>query len=170
MPARTKRSRRWLRISALIVALAAFLFLSGIQSWPDQIRGMRAGNENESFYSYVAQQLAEPAICDKVSWSAMLPGGFFLSPSYERSQCYDFIAGRTRNPWLCWSVRRLGAFSFLSEQTSTWTCLKHALQGWNAGTAISSVELVEFFGEMGYDPDTLHLEGITRPVVSIEDI
>lgn len=127
-------------------------------------------NKSEEFYRYVAQELAEPSLCTKIPWSVMSPGGFFISPSYERSECYAFIAGRTNNPWLCWKVKRLGAFHLFSEQTSMWTCLDHAIHGWQGGIAISQTDLIDFFTQMGYDPDTLHLEGITPPVVSVKDI
>jgi hypothetical protein len=93
-----------------------------------------------------------------------------MEPAYERSECYDFIAGRRKSPWLCWKVKRLGAFSLLSNQTSMWTCLDHAVRGRNGGIAIPPADLVRLFGQMGYDPDSLHLEGITPPVVSLKDI
>jgi len=160
---------RW-RVAAVVLLLGAVLFLSGIRSWPDQARGMRPGNQADEFFRYVAQQLNEPVLCDKIPWSVESPGGFFIAPSYERSECYDFIAGRTKNPWLCWRVKRLGALSLLSNQTSMWTCLDHAVRGRNGGIAIPPADLVRFFGEMGYDPDSLPLEGITPSVVSLKDI
>ena len=170
MPSRASRiGKRW-RAAAVVLLVGVIAFLSGIRSWPDQITGMRPANKYEEFYRYVAQELAEPALCKKIPWSVRSPGGFFISPSYERSECYEFIAGRTKNPWLCWKVKRLGAFSLFSEQTSTWTCLNHAIHGWNSGIGISRANLVGFFTQMGYDPDTLHLEGITSPIVSVKDI
>jgi hypothetical protein len=162
-------SRPW-RVVVHFVLAGFVLYGLGAWSWPDQLRGMRSANKHEEFFRYVAQQLDEPSLCTKIPWSVRSPSGFFLSPSYERSDCYDFIAGRTRNPWLCLKVRRLGLLSLLSEQTSVWSCLKHAIHGWNAGIGISPADLIGFFTEMGYDPDTLHLEGITPPVVSIKDI
>ena len=80
-------------IALLLVAAAS---LSGITSWPDQLRGMRPVNEQDELFRYVAQELAEPSICGKISWSAKIDGGFFMAPSYERSECYATIAGRTR--------------------------------------------------------------------------
>jgi hypothetical protein len=160
---------RW-RIAFLILFIIAIVPLSGIRSWPDQSRGMRPGNKNEEFFRYLAQELAEPRLCEKISWTALLPGGFFTRESYVRSACYDFIAGRTKNPWLCWRVKRYGAFSLIDDQESMWSCLSHAFHGWNGGIAISDGALTHFFTEMGYDPDTLHLEGITPPVVSVRDI
>jgi hypothetical protein len=167
--ARARRIGKWWRVAAVVLA-GAIMSLSGIRSWPDQARGMRSGNRTDEFYRYVAQQLDEPVLCDRIPWSVESPGGFFTEPSYERSACYDFIAGRTRNPWLCWNVKRLGAFSWLSSQTSMWTCLDHAVHGWNGGIGIAPADLVRFFEQMGYDPDRLHLEGITPPIVSVKDL
>jgi hypothetical protein len=123
---------------------------------------MRPGNRNEEFYRYMAQELAEPALCRKISWSAMVAGGFFIEPSYARSDCYDFIAGRTRRPGLCWQVKRLGAFHLLSEQTSVWSCLGRAIHGWNGGIAVSNANLIEFFGQMGYPRDSFSGIGAQR--------
>jgi hypothetical protein len=160
---------RWLVIGGLLT-LFAFLSLSGIRSWPDQSRGMRYSNKSEEFFRYMAQQLNEPVLCEKIPWAVKIAGGFFISESYERSDCYDFIARRTANPWLCWRVKRLGAFRLLDEQTSLWSCLDHAFGHWNGGMAISDMDLVRFFEQMGYDPDTIQLEGITPPVVFVKDV
>jgi hypothetical protein len=162
-------SKPWY-IAAVVLVPGAIVSLSGIRSWADQRRGMRFENKTEEFYRYVAQQLDEPALCAKIPWSVESPGAFFTKPSYERSECYDSIASRTRNPWLCWKVKRLGAFSLLNDQTSMWSCLAHARSGGDSRIAIHPADLVRFFAQMGYDPDTLHLEGITPPVISVKDI
>jgi hypothetical protein len=41
-----------------------------------------------------------------------------------------------------------------------------AWRGMNAGVAVPQASLVGFFGELGYDPDTIRVEGITPPVVN----
>jgi hypothetical protein len=158
------------RIAAAVLLPAAVVYLSGIGSWSDRSRGMRPQNKNEEFYRYMAQQLNEPALCGKIPWSVEEPGGFFSAPSYARSECYDSIAGRTRNPWLCLKVKRLGAFSFLNEQTSMWTCLADVRAGAGGVIAIAPADQVRFFAQMGYDPDTLYLEGITPPAIVVKDI
>jgi len=167
-PFRARQVGKW-PLAALVLAIGAFVFLSGVQSWPDLLHGMRPVNQQDELYRYVAQELDQPALCDEIPWSAESPGGFFIAPSYERSNCYAFIAGRTKNPWLCWKVRRLGAFRLLSQQTSMWSCLGDARRGMNAGIGVTPEDLVSFFNRLGYDPDTLHLEGITPPVVSVKD-
>jgi hypothetical protein len=157
------------RSALLLAAFVLIVSLSGVASWPDEIRGMRYVTEQDEVYRYIAQQLAEPSICEKIPWSVKVPGGFFIEPSYDRSDCYDFIAGRTRNPWLCWKVKRLGAFSLINEQTSAFSCLRNALRGMNGGVGVNPATLVTFFGRLGYDLDTIQSEGITPPVVNLRD-
>jgi hypothetical protein len=130
---------------------------------------MRPASRAETFSRYIAQELDAPELCKKISWAAREPGGFFIAPSYTRSQCYAFIAGRTKNVSLCWHVRRLGAFRPLDEQMSMWACLRDARGGMNAGIAVSSMDLVDFFARMRYNPDSLHLEGVTPPIVLMRD-
>ena len=144
MPSRAISISKGWRIAAAVLLVIVVASLSGIRSWSDQSKGMRPANKTEEFYRYVAQELAEPSLCEKIPWSVMSPGGFFTSPSYERSECYDFIAGRTKNPRLCWKVKRLGAFHLLSEQTSMWSCLDHAIHGWDGGIGVSQTNLIAF--------------------------
>jgi hypothetical protein len=169
VPALPKRRRRWWPIAALVLVLGVAAWLAGIDSWPDELRGMRRANDSEVFFRYVAQELAEPSLCGKIPWSVESPGGFFLAPSYERSNCIAAIAGRTRNPRLCWAVRRLGALSFLSRQTSIWSCVQDARSGTNSGAVVSETTMVRLFGEMGYNPDTIQQEGVTPPLVNPKD-
>jgi hypothetical protein len=161
--------RRW-HVAVLLLALVALTSLSGITSWPDQLRGMRSVTEQEELFRYVAQELAEPSICEKIPWSVETDGGFFTASSYERSECYASIAGRTKNPWICWRVRRLGAYRFIGDQTSMWSCLRGAWHGMNSGIGVSPASLAGFFSKLGYDSDTLQLEGVTPPVISVKDV
>jgi hypothetical protein len=165
--ARAHSKRWWI---ALGLGAVAAVYLVGATTWIDQWRGMRDGNAFEEFYWYMAQQLHEPSICDKISWAARLPGGFFLAPSYERSGCYAMVAGRDRNPWSCLKVRRLGAQSLFDSQLSMVSCLLDAAKGLQSGTALSGESLVRFFRMMGYEPDELQAEGVTRPIVDVRDI
>jgi hypothetical protein len=156
-------------IALLFAAAGVAAWASGVRSRPDELRGMRPATRGEEFYRYIAQELAAPELCRKISWAARVPGGFFTAPSYVRSECYAFIAGRTKSASPCWGVRRLGAFRPLDKQTSMWTCLREARQGKNAGMAVSSADLTDFFARMQYNPDSLHLEGVTPPNVVIRD-
>jgi hypothetical protein len=161
-------SKRWW--IALGLGAVAAVYLVGVTTWIDHWRGLRDGNAFEEFYWYMAQQLHEPSICDKISWAAKLPGGFLFAPSYERSGCYAMVAGRDRNRWPCLKVRRLGAQSLFDSQLSMVSCLRDATKGSQSGTALSGESLVRFFRMMGYEPDELHTEGVTRPIVDVRDI
>lgn len=156
-------------IATLAAGAGVALSASGITSWPDELRGMRPATRAESFSRYIAQELAAPELCQKISWAAREPGGFFIAPSYTRSECYAFIAGRTKSVSPCWHVRRLGAFRPLDEQMSMWACLRYARTGMNAGIAVSSTDLTDSFARMRYNPDSLYLEGVTRPIVLMRD-
>lgn len=161
---------RKLRVAAIVLALVALVEVLGIPSWPDQLRGMRDATSQDELYRYVAQELAEPSLCRKIPWSDESPGGFFTAPSYERSECYAFIAARTGNPWLCWKVRRLGRVRLLDHQTSGLSCVLDVRRGFNGGVGVSQAELVGFFARLGYDPDTIQAQGLTPPAVNLRDL
>jgi len=131
---------------------------------------MRPPTVAESFYRYVAQELEEPSICDKISWTAESPGGFFSAASYERSECYTGIAEARRDPWLCLKVRRLGSVRVWEDQLTPWSCFRRARIGGHIVTGVSDATLIFYFTAMGYDVDTLHLEGVTPPVIDARDV
>ena len=76
-----RRRRRW-RVFTVLVVITLVLFFSGVASWPDWLRGMRPVRERDELFRYVAQELAEPAVCAKIPWSAESGGG--PSPLEER--------------------------------------------------------------------------------------
>ena len=164
------------RMSRFCLVAAAFLLIGvtaetgAVASPPDRPQGMRRPDKYDEFFRYMAQQLAEPALCEKIPWTVIIDGGWGYGPSYERSECYDTIAGNTKNSLICPQVRRLGPVNPKIEQTSTETCLKHTREGLRSGMAIAQGDLVEFFNQMGYDPDTIQLEGITPAIVQVKDI
>jgi len=161
---------RFCLVAAAFVLLGVTVETGAVASPPDQPQGMRRPNKYDEFFRYMAQQLAEPALCEKIPWTVMIDGGWGYGPSYERSECYVTIAGNTKNPLLCSRVRRLGPVDPRIEQTSTETCQKLAKEGFQSGMAISQEDLVEFFKQLGYDPDTIQLEGITPAIVQVKDI
>ena len=118
IPSFNNRLGKGWRAAAIALLLLVVAELAGIRSLPDEMGGSRRPNNNDQFFRYIAQELAEPALCRKIPWAVESPGGWFISPSYERSECYQTIASNTKNPWLCMRVKRFGAVSFLSEQTS----------------------------------------------------
>ncbi len=163
-------SGKWRRIAFVLVLSALLAELAGVRSVYDRIRGVRAANRDEAFYEFVATQIDEPRLCKKIPWAVTEEGGWLYAPSYERSECYAIIAGNTKNAWLCWKVKRFGAFNPLEGQTSMWSCWKRALANEHSGTGFAAKDLPELFSRMGYDPANLQEEGITPPIVSLHRI
>jgi hypothetical protein len=148
-----RKSRKRILVLCVLVAIAIFAlgFPSGRELFP-----MRTPNAHETFYQYVALELDAPALCAKLSPSTVLPGGFFIAASYARSDCYANLARRYDQPSLCWSARRLGSLSLLSDQTSRLSCFwdvwRRAPEP-NLSTYMPGREdLVAIFAEMGYQP------------------
>ena len=75
-------SRILLLFAIVVVALAALAYSPA----PDFAK-MHRPNPHETFYQYVAFEFDAPALCDKLSPGALIPGGFFIAPSYARSDC-----------------------------------------------------------------------------------
>ncbi len=162
-------TRRWHALS-VVVALLVLAELAGVQSLRDQVAGMRPPNRYENFYRYMAQELNAPLLCRKIPWSVREGAGIDVAASYARSDCFETIAGNTGNPWLCWSVKRLGAVSVVRRQTSVWSCVYGARRHEHGGIAVPPEELVQFFLQMGYRPEALHLEGVTPAIVQGRDL
>lgn len=116
-------SRAWFAAAATLAVVAVLAFAPS----PD-FSTMRAPNPHETFYQYVAFELDAPALCGKLSPSALIPGGIFIAPSYARSDCYVVLARRYDRPSLCFSARRLGGFAILSEQTSPFSCFWNVMR------------------------------------------
>lgn len=169
IPSHPIRIRPWCRVFALVLLAGA---IAGAEEagGAGQSPGARPPDKFDEFVRYIAQELAEPALCEKIPWTATESGGFGYGPSYERSECYETIAGNTKNPQICAQVRRLGAEKPGIEQTSPESCMKRAKEGFNSGMGIPHGDLVGFFDRMGYDPDSIQLEGITPPLVVVKDI
>ncbi len=163
-------TRPWCRVAALVLLAGLMAGAQEAASGADQAQATRHPDKYDGFVRYVAQQLAEPGLCERIPWTVTESGGFGYGPSYERSKCYETIAGNTKNPQICAQVRRLGPVKPQIEQTSPESCTKRAKEGFNSGMAIPQGDLVGFFNQMGYDPDTIQLEGITPPLVAVKDI
>jgi hypothetical protein len=158
-----------------IFALFATLVVAGIVAfgWSPDFSKMRGPNPHETFYQYVAFELDDAALCEKLSPSSFIPGGIFIARSYARSDCYAKIALRYDRPSLCWRARRLGTPAVLSEQTSPLSCFVDVMRrapDLGASTYMPAREdLVSIFAEMGYRPEELYREGITPPLLNIPD-
>jgi hypothetical protein len=167
IPRRT--GSRILLVVATIVMASVELAYSPV---PDFAK-MHRPNPQETFYQYIAFEFDQPALCAKLSPSALIPGGFFIAASYARSDCYATLARRFDRPSLCWRAKRLGSFAPISEQTSPLTCFWDVLRR-APDPRISTYmpdrhDLVTIFAEMGYRPEELYLEGVTPPLVNLPD-
>jgi hypothetical protein len=159
-------------LSRVVFAVALTLVVVVIFAFARSSK-MRPPNSHETFYQYVAFELDDPALCEKLSPSSLIPGGIFIAQSYARSDCYDKIALRYDRPSLCLKARRLGLPAILSEQISPLRCLVNVMRR-APDVGISTYmpareDLVSIFAEMGYRPEALYREGITPPLLNIPD-
>ena len=158
-----------------IFALFATLVVVGIVAfgWSPDFSKLRAPNPHETFYQYVAFEMDAPALCEKISPSAFIPGGIFIAQSYARSDCYAKIALRYDRPSLCWKAKRLGVPAILSEQTSPLSCFVDVMRrAPDVGVSTympAREDLVSILAEMGYRPEELYRERITPPLLNIPD-
>jgi hypothetical protein len=170
IPFRRIWMHKWCCVAAVVLLAGAMAEAQEARSQPDQPAAARSPDKYDEFVRYVAQELGEPALCEKIPWTAQEGGGWGYGPSYERSECYETIAGNTKDPHFCAQVRRLGPVKPQIEQTSPESCMKRAKEGFNGGMAIPQADLAGFFNQMGYDPDTIQLEHITPPLVVVKNI
>jgi hypothetical protein len=167
--------RRRPALSLLLFAVALILVVVVILVFDrrSDFSKMRPPNSHETFYQYVAFELDAPALCRKLSPSAVIPAGIFIAQSYARSDCYAKIALRYDRPSLCWNAKRLGLPAILSEQISPLRCFLNVTRR-APDVGISTYmpareDLVSIFAEMGYRPEELYREGITPPLLNIPD-
>jgi hypothetical protein len=170
IPFRPIPTRLWWRVAAFVLLAGLMAAAQEAASAANQSQATQQPDKYDEFVRYIAQQLAEPSLCEKIPWTVTESGGFSYGPSYERSECYETIAGNTKNPQICAQVRRLGPVKPQIEQTSPESCMKRAKEGFNSGMGIPHEDLVGFLDRMGYDPDTIQLEGITPPLVAVKDL
>jgi hypothetical protein len=165
---RTTRARIFLLLALTAFAIAALVY----SPMPDYAR-MRPPNPHETFFQYVAFEFDAPALCEKLSPSAVIPGGIFIAPSYARSACYAKIARRYNQPALCWRAHRLGAIALIEEQVSPvacwWQVIRDAPDRRISTYMPSPTDLNSVFAAMGYHADELYRENITPPLLNPKD-
>jgi len=160
---------RWLRgvAAAVILTWLALSFSPGMLS-----RG-RAPNQQEEILYYFVQNIGEPSLCDRISWSAyrsysVLFGGG--GASYWRSDCYEQAAQQRHDADLCWKARPLVDFALISAGYSALSCRRRTLAGNHSGIALPDKVLVRTFEKMGYDIDRMSIEGVVAPAVRLRDV
>jgi hypothetical protein len=167
--AKSRAGGHW-RFWAALVAVWALAELGGARSWPDRIAGMHLPDQYEEFMRYAAQETNAASLCEKIPWSVYLPAGWDAAASYQRSDCYETIAGNTKDPWLCLYVKRLGSPAIIRAQTSMWSCLARARRNEHSGMAVRDGTLLHYFAQMGYSPDTIQNEGVIGPLIRVKDL
>jgi hypothetical protein len=166
----------WLRRHGrrLIVATAltgAILF--GFSYAPGWWMTPRPANEQETVLYYFAQNLGEPALCGRISWSAyqsysVLFGGG--GASYFRSDCYERVAQAQHDASFCWRVRPLVDLDPLSSGYSALSCRVRTRARHSTGIGLSDVQLVRAFERMGYDIDAMPVDGLMQPAIRLRDV
>lgn len=163
------KGRGWAAAAAFIVALMLALSYA-----PGMLSSRRPPSEYETVMYYFAQNLGEPALCDKISWSAyqsysILFGGG--GASYWRSDCYEQAAEARHDASICWKVRPLVDIDPTSSGYSALTCRRSTNAGNRSGIGLPDKLLLSTFARLGYDIDQLHLEGgVIEPAIRIRDV
>lgn len=156
-----------LRFLVAVGALIAVVVL--ILTWVPHAGSRRAPSESDRVFGYFAEQLGEADLCAKISWAAMqrysvLFGGG--GASFARSDCYEQVALRSHDRALCWNVRPLVDGDPFSAGYSALSCWRRAGQGApGSAIALAPETLVRAFDALGYDVDTLQLEGVIEPAI-----
>jgi hypothetical protein len=133
----------------------------------------RLPNEADQVFSYFAENLAEPELCEKIPWAALqrysvvFGGG---GASFARSDCYENVATKIKDPTLCWNVRPLIDLNPLSPGYSALSCWQHVAQGNRSSVTLSPERLIATFSAMGYDADELPQEGVIGPAIRAADV
>ena len=133
----------------------------------------RPATEREDILYFFAEQTGEPVLCDQISWrvyarySRMFAGG---GASYMRSDCYERTAEARRQPSICWKVRPLVDFGWVSPGYSALACRRRTLRHESSGTALPDEVFVRTFERMGYDIDHMPSEAIFPPAILPRDV
>ena len=90
--------------------------------------------------------------------------------SYARSDCYEAVAVRNRDRAVCWNVRPLVDIDPLSAGYSALSCRRRVTQGGGGQISLAPEKLTRAFDVLGYDVDTLHLEGVIGPAIRPADV
>jgi len=135
----------------------------------------RSVNEYEQFYNYIAVELNEPDLCKLISKKAYIGGARIPSESeihLLRSRCYNDVAHRYGRIELCKKVLPTNTFflnwnKFLSENCRK-DIKKYGLnKSWSSYPLMPGT-IINFFEKMGYKPEILHLEGLTKDPVDLQ--
>ena len=153
-------------VAVLAVVLFEMTYVPGLESH-------RPPTESETVFSFFAESLGEPKLCDKISWAAfqsysVLFGGG--GASYARSDCYESVAIRNRDPAVCWNVRPLVDVDPFSAGYSAAACRRRVAEGGRRYVSLGWDTEIRAFEVLGYDVDQLYLEGVIEPAIRPIDV
>jgi hypothetical protein len=151
----------------------AILIAVALSFSPGSLRIHRLANPHETLLYYFAQEIGEPALCDRISWAAYQRYNILFAAggaSYFRSDCYEQVAEARRDASVCWNVRPLVDLEPISPGYSALACRRRTRQHYLSGIALDNGVLIGTFEKLGYDIDHLYLEGVIEPAVKIEDV
>jgi hypothetical protein len=158
----------------LPVGIAVFGIVGLVLSYvPDFWCARRLETAHETILYYFAQNLGEPALCDRISWAAyrrhsiLFAGG---GASFWRSDCYEQVAQIRHDADLCWKVRPLVDLDPLSAGYSAIACRRRTRAGYRSVIALPDDVLIRTFGRLGYDIDEMGREIGAGPAVRWQDV
>ncbi|HWY72815.1 MAG TPA: hypothetical protein VNW98_04170 [Burkholderiaceae bacterium] len=160
--------RQWLAGLALIgVILFAVSYSPG--SW----MARRQADEHETVLYYFAQNVGEPALCDRISWAAYQKYSVWFGgggASYFRSDCYERVAQSRHDASICWRVRPLVDLDPLWSGYSALSCRARTRARYSTGIALTDEQLIRIFQRMGYDIDAMPVDGLMQPAIRLRDV
>lgn len=142
------------------------------------VASLKRPTERDVLWAYLAFELNEPALCERITQGAYVSAGLFGGELFnqiglKKSQCYADIAMQYRVPQLCDKVTSIRSAYASGGRYSSATC-REEVAGFRAGNrSVSSPSdrlLVVLFRQLGYDIEQLHLEGVTRPAIGVQDL
>jgi len=149
------------------------IFSTGCGAKFVDVTKLRAPNSYEVFYQYVALNANASELCEKISPRTFLPGTMmFGAPTLVRSECYYKIATRYGRKELCNKITPIRTAAVEEVRTPASCRDEITKRPQNHGFMTyspSADEMQQFFLKMGYQPETLHLEGLTRPLLNFKD-
>ncbi len=157
----------------LLVAAGACIASALFLTWAPYLRSHRPPSESDRVFSYFAENLGEASLCEKISWAAfqrysmLFAGG---GASFARSDCYESVAVKNKDPALCWRVRPLVDVNPMSDGYSALSCRRRVRQGSGSSVSIAPETLIRSFESLGYDADELQSEGVVGPVIRPLDV
>ena len=157
-----------------LAGLAAFVIAGLVLTFvPEFWRGRHVETAHETMLYYFAQNLGEPALCDRISWasyrtySVVFGGG---GASFWRSDCYERVAQARHDPSICWKVRPLVDLDPLSSGYSAISCRRRTQAGYRSGIALPAGVLSRTFERLGYDIDRMGRDAGTPRAIHWEDV